>query len=104
MSFLFAGGGPVSVFTRHGSMRGLCLLFQIADTLLSETLPGAFVTSNTDLGITRASTPHHTMIRVERYLKLMKLIFVILFKMYVLVCIIWNLRFKTTEGTRKKSI
>lgn len=51
MSFLFAGGGPVSVFTRHGSMRGICLLFQIADTLLSETLPGAFVTSNTDLGI-----------------------------------------------------
>lgn len=45
-------GAPVSVFTRHGSMRGLCLLFQIADTLLSETLPGAFVTSNTDLGIT----------------------------------------------------
>lgn len=41
------------------------------------------------------------MIRVQRYLKLMKLIFVILFKMYALVCIIWNLRFKATEGTRK---
>lgn len=97
-----AGGGPVSVFTRHGSVRGLCLLFQIAISLLSETLPGAFVTSNIDLGITWASTPpsHHDK-GGEVFETNMKLIFVILHKIYVLVCLIWNLRFKATEGKRK---